>query len=391
MMLDLNLTEQQFGYVLAAAAAGYAIFQFPGGVFTDLTGPRKALTIIAVLWGLLTILTAVVPDDATAGVTLTLLSLLLVRFLVGAVHAPIFPLVGGAIERWFPMGGWALPNGLSSTGLTLGVAASAPLLAWMLVQYGWRTSFLVLSPLGFVIAAAWWWYARNSAAEHPSANAAEAELIDAGRPVVEAATGDQPSWLRVLKNRDVLLLMLAYFSMNYVFYMFFNWVNYYLVTVRGFDAQSAGFVTSAQWIAGAIGATAGGLLCDYLCRRSGIRRGCAWPAIGGVLASGTLMLAGSLSADATLAVTFLAGAFFCNQLTEGAFWAAAIGIGGRHAAAACGVMNTGGNTVGFVNALLVPAIAASLGWTAAMLTGSVFAVACAILWLFIRADRPIAE
>ena len=63
--------------------------------------------------------------------------------------------------------------------------------------------------------------------------------------------------------------------------------------------------------------------------------------------------------------------------------------GGRHAAAACGVMNTGGNTVGFVNALLVPVTAATLGWTAAMMTGTAFALVCAVLWLFIRADRPL--
>ncbi|HEX7719976.1 MAG TPA: MFS transporter, partial [Woeseiaceae bacterium] len=125
MMEDLQLSEQQLGYILAAFTAGYTIFQFPGGLFTDRFGPRRALTIVMVLWGLLTILTGLVPGSGVAGTATTVTALIVVRFLVGAVHAPIYPLTGGVVERWFPLGSWALPNGLSSTGLTLGTAATA--------------------------------------------------------------------------------------------------------------------------------------------------------------------------------------------------------------------------------------------------------------------------
>ena len=391
MMIDLNLTEAQFGYILAAFTAGYTIFQFPGGVFGDLLGPRRALTFIMVAWAALTLLTSVVPDQSYGGVTLTVIALITVRFLVGAAHAPIYPLTGGVVERWFPVGGWALPNGLSSTGLTLGTAATAPVLAWMLTFLGWRQSFVLLAPLGLIGAVLWWWYARDNASDHHAANAAEVELIYANRPLAAAADDSQPSWLRVLRNRNVLLLTLSYFCMNYVFYQMFNWVFYYLVTVRGFESQQAGLLTSVQWIAAAVGATVGGLLCDFLCRRYGLRRGCAWPAMFGVTISGLFLLAGSITANAYVAVACLAASFLFNQITEGAFWAAGIAIGGRHAAAACGVMNTGGNAVGFINALLVPFTAATLGWTAAMITGTAFAFVSAALWLFIRTDQLVAD
>lgn len=391
MMLDLGLTEIQFGYVLAAFTAGYTIFQFPGGVFGVKFGPRRALTILMVLWALLTALTSAVPGTAVGGTTVTLITLIAVRFLVGAVHAPIYPLTGGVVERWFPIGSWGLPNGLSSTGLTLGTAATAPLLAWMLSNFGWRPSFVFLAPLGLLGAALWWWYARDNASEHPSTNEAEVTLIYANRLPAKPSDDGQPAWLRVLKNRNVLLLTLSYFCMNYIFYLMFNWVFYYLVEIRGFASQHAGFLTSAQWIAAAVGATAGGLLCDTLCRRVGMRRGCAWPAIAGVSLSGIMLFLGSVSDSGYLAVAFLAASFFFNQLTEGAFWAAGISIGGRHAAAACGVMNTGGNAVGFVNALLVPLTAQTFGWTIAMVTGTVFAFISAILWLFVRADQPVAD
>ncbi|MGB5335375.1 MAG: MFS transporter, partial [Woeseiaceae bacterium] len=253
MIEDLQLNEIQWGWILAAFTAGYAIFQFPGGIFGDRAGARRAITIVAVLWGVLTIVTALVPGPEAAPAAVVIGSLMLVRFLVGAMHAPIFPVQNVAISQWFPVGGWALPLGLSSTGLTLGFAAAAPLLAWLIIQYGWRVSFLIVAPLGFLVAALWWWYARDDPADHDSVNAAELELIKANRSVPKAEGESRPGWLRVLKNRNVLLLTLSYSCMNFVFYEVFNWFYYYLVEVRQFSAQDAGYVSSTQWIAGAAG------------------------------------------------------------------------------------------------------------------------------------------
>jgi len=44
-----------------------------------------------------------------------------------------------------------------------------------------------------------------------------------------------------------------------------------------------------------------------------------------------------------------------------------------------------------IGGLMVPFIAAWLGWSAAIISGSVFAIVGALLWLFIRADEPMAE
>jgi len=66
IMADLGLSEIQLGMVLAAFAWGYAIFQFPGGIFGDLLGSRRTLTLIAVLWGVLTLATGLVPGTGFA-------------------------------------------------------------------------------------------------------------------------------------------------------------------------------------------------------------------------------------------------------------------------------------------------------------------------------------
>ena len=392
MMADLGLSKVQLGMVLSAFAWGYAIFQFPGGVFGDRLGPRRALAVIAVLWGILTLLTGLAPGKTVASTFAILAVLMGVRFVMGAVQAPLFPVgCGGAIGNWFPVSGWAFPNGLTSTGLTLGAAATAPLIAWLMETLGWRESFILTAPLAFLTAGVWWSYARDNPAEHPRVSRKELELINAGRGSLEPAASDRTAWKRVLKNRDILLLAASYFCMNYVFYIFFNWFFIYLVEVRGFEILKGGTYAAAPWMVGAVAASVGGLWCDRLCKRIGPRWGCRVPGMVGLSLVAGLLFLGATARNPYLAVAFLALSFGCTQLTEGAFWAAAIFVSGRHAAAATGVMNTGGNVVGGIGALLVPLTAETYGWVPALATGSVFALTGVVLWLFVRADQPLSS
>jgi len=388
-MSDLDLSEIQFGRVLAAFTFGYAIFQFPAGLIIDRFGARRTLAVIMMTWGVLTVATGVAGNIFAEQTSHTLFALIAVRFLVGVFHAPIYPLTGSVVERWFPIGSWALPNGLASAGLTIGTAVTAPLIVWMMSRYGWQSSFQLLAPLAFLGAALWWWYARDSPALHKQTNQEELDLIIANRAVALASRSEVPVWKRVLMNRNALLLMASYFCMNFVFYQMFNWVFYYLVTVREFAAQQASFLTSFQWLGAAVGAIFGGWLCDYLTRRMGIRMGTRIPVMIGLFGSALFLLCGAYTQQPLVAVGAIALCFLFNQMTDGAYWSAAISVGGKHSAAVCGVMNTGGNAVGVVNALLVPYLAHALGWATALASGALFAVVGGLLWLLIRADETM--
>ncbi|MEZ5461220.1 MFS transporter [Dokdonella sp.] len=397
MMADLQLTELQWGWVMSAFPLGYALFQFPGGVWGGRVGPRKALALIAVAWSLLIAVTSAIPSADVTSTALILTCLMAIQFFVGAAHAPVFPVMAASIERWFPVGGWGLPNGLTVCGLTIGLALTASALPWLIGAYGWRVSFLMIAPFGVCVGALWWWYSRDLPSEHRSINAAEVNLIAAGRDPVEyddtapPAPGEQPAWLRILKNRDALLVTLSYSCMNFVFYVVFSWGFYYLVKVRGFSEQDAGFLTSAQWLFAGIGAVIGGWACDRLCRRVGLRWGCRWPIVVGMLVSAALLLGVAFHPSAEVAAAMLGLCFFFNQMTEGPYWAASTAVGGRHAGASCGLMNTGANFMGFVNALLLAYVADALGWQVAIAIGAGFALVGVGLILLVRADCQVDQ
>ncbi len=83
--------------------------------------------------------------------------------------------------------------------------------------------------------------------------------------------------------------------------------------------------------------------------------------------------------------------FAFTQFTEGAYWSGATFVAGPHTSAATGILNTGGNLPGILSGPLIPFLAAQFGWLVAISTGSLFAVVAAVLWLFIRVDRPLAR
>ena len=391
MMGELGLSPVQLGMVLAAFAWGYGIFQFPGGVLGQVWGARKALFLIAVAWGVLNLLVGFVPGPGVVGPTGLLASLIVLRFLMGAAQAPLYPVMGGgAICAWFPVSNWAFPNGLTNAGLTLGSAATGPLVAWLMETVGWRQSFILTAPLALAFGAAWWWYARDTPADHPGVSQEELDLIEADRPPPTQAECEPGSWKVVLKSREVLLIALSYFCSNYLFYFFFNWLYIYLVQSRGFAMLEGGYYAAAPWITGAVGATVGGYACDRLAKGIGPRWGYAALPILGLLLGAFLILAAAWAHDPVVAVVYLSLCLGCQQLTEGAFWAATIAVGGRRSCAAGGVLNTGGNVVGGLGALLVPVTVEAFGWPAALVTTSGFALVGAALWLVIRADRPLA-
>ncbi|NJO13443.1 MAG: MFS transporter [Gammaproteobacteria bacterium] len=266
---EFAFTSAQLGWILGSFNFAYALFQIPGGIYGELLGPRRALAIIAVAWGVLTVLTGFAPALLAASATGAMVSLISIRFLLGVANAPLFPVAAGTFANWFPECRWAFPNAVLSVGLTLGQAAIGPLVTLLIIRYGWRESFYVLGPLGVLIGLWWYWYGRDLPAQHRAITPKELELIDAGRPVRVPAAHARGEWRKVLLQPNVLLLAASYFCMNYVFYMFAQWLFVYLVESRGFSLLESGLLYALPFATGALLAGLGGLTCDALCARVG--------------------------------------------------------------------------------------------------------------------------
>src|SRR4029077_978821 len=91
---DLHLTNEQFGWVLAAFALAYALFEIPSGMLGDRIGPKKVFIRIVAWWSIFTAIT---------GLANGLIFLLIVRFLFGVGESGTYPNSLLVVSRWFPV------------------------------------------------------------------------------------------------------------------------------------------------------------------------------------------------------------------------------------------------------------------------------------------------
>jgi ACS family glucarate transporter-like MFS transporter len=380
---EFGFTSAELGWILGAFNVTYTFLQVPGGIFGEKLGPRLALGSITITWGVLTWFTGFAPSLMAASATGVLVSLVVVRLLVGATHAPIFPIQAGTVEGWFPPGRWALPNALTSTGLSLGQAMLGPVMTALIVAYGWRWSFYVLAPLG-VVAGIWWlWYARDEPAQHRAMTREELVFIDAGRSATPPSAAAPGSIRSALANRDIMVLAVSYFCLNTVFYTFSYWLFTYLVESRGFSMLESGWLSTLPFVTGAVFTAIGGAVCDALCRRYGGLRGCRITAVSGLVLVAVFLAAGVFAPDPYVAVALLSLCFGFTLFTDTCYWAAATYASGDHTASATGLMNFGGNVPGLLAPLFGFAVD-TVGWVPTIASGSVFALIGAALWLCVR-------
>ena len=385
MMDDLGISQTELGWLLSAFIWGYTIFQFPGGLFSELVGPRKTMVVVTLGVTVITILMGfIVLMEPSLSILIPLI--LLCRFLVGAFQGPMFPAVGGGIiARWFPQGSWALPNGMSSTSLALGASVTPPLITLIVQFWGWKLSFFFISILGLIGTIMWWHYAKDWPQDHPSVNDKELELIGRKRKIETPVTLSLVK--ETLAEKNVLFLSISYLCMNYVFYIFFSWLFIYLVNVRGFSILEGGLLASLPFICGAIAATLGGYMCDRLQKRIGIEWGHKIPIIVGLLPSTVCLIFGSYTQNPYLAVLSLSLCFGFIQLTEGSYWSSLVYISKKSIQGSGGILNTGGNLGGVISTPLVPLLVAQYNWIIALSSGAIFAIAGIIFFLMIKFDN----
>ena len=382
---EYHLSKIQLGWIFSAFLAGYALFQTPGGRLADKLGARLMLPLGVVWWGIFTALTGVVPAHFSSA----LLAFVVLRFALGAGEAVIYPASNQFVARWIPSAERGLANGLIFSGVGAGAGFAPPLIAYIMLRYGWRSSFLVCAILGLLAGLVWYLIARNSPEEHPRVAPAELARIQSGLPILVEAKPALVSWGRMLRSREVLAITISYFSFGYVAWIFFSWFYIYLAEVRGLNLKVSALYSMLPFLAMAVCSPLGGVLSDAATRRRGARAGRSGVAVLAMVLAAVFLVFGSRAENTRLAVLVLAGGAGALYLSQSSFWSVTADIGGRSSGAVSGFMNMGNQFGGMITASLTPWIASRLGWKAPFFVAAVLCLGGAAAWLFVDPLRRL--
>jgi MFS family permease len=381
MRKELGFDLVTMGYIASAFQLSYALFQVPGGLFGDKFGARKALSLIVIWWSAFTSLTALAWN---AGVMIA------VRFLFGIGEAGAFPIATRSLSRWMLATERGYAQGLTHAGSRLGSAITPPIVAWLILHYGWRVPFFVFGALGVLWAIAWHWYYRDSPDEHAGVNAAELEIIHTGGAVRKSASASVP-WRQILSSPTMWFLCPMYFCYNYSLQVYIVWYPTYLRESRGMTLTQMGFYASLPLLAGTAGDFLGGWFSDRVLKRTGnIQLARRWVAIAGFLTCAAATVPAALTSDVYTSVICSSIAFFALEWTVGVSWAVPLDIGGDFAGSISAFMNMCGNLGGTLSSFALGFMVTYWGWNVPFLvTGGLTAFA-ALLYLKIDSTRRIA-
>lgn len=360
----LNLSPVQMGFILSAFGWAYVAAQVPGGALLDRFGVKRVYIGAIVLWSIFTAMQGFVGFIGGLSIVGSLFAL---RFLVGLAEAPSFPGNARIVAAWFPAAERGTASAIFNSAQYFALVAFAPLMSWLVHDFGWRSVFFFMGGLG-VVAALIFAKFITSPDKHAMVNAGELAIIQAGGAVsMEARVagtkgGFSLSRLKfLLTNRMLLGIYLAQYCINVLTYFFVTWFPIYLVKERGLNIIQAGFAAAAPALCGFIGGLAGGIISDYLLKKSnniGLAR--KIPIFIG-MALALAIIPCAWADQEWLVITLMAVAFFGKGIAS-LGWAVVSDVSPREFIGLTGgVFNMFGNAAGIVTPIVIGYIVAATG------------------------------
>ena len=364
MQKDLGIDAVTLGYIFSAFGWAYVLGQIPGGWLLDRFGSKRVYAAGIFIWSLFTLLQGFVGMMPMAWAVVTLFVL---RFMVGFAEAPSFPGNARIVAAWFPTAERGTASAIFNSAQYFATALFAPLMGWIVYAFGWEHVFVVMGALGIVFSAVWMKTIYNPK-EHPRISAAEVDYIASNGGLVDMDQHKKgsggPQWHyigQLLRNRMMMGVYLGQYCINAITYFFLTWFPVYLVQERGMTILKAGFIASLPAVMGFVGGVLGGVISDWLLRRGhSLTLARKLPIVCGMLLSTTMVLCNYVSAE-WMVVGFMTLAFFGKGF--GALgWAVVSDTSPKQIAGLSGgLFNTIGNIASITTPIIIGYIISTTG------------------------------
>jgi ACS family hexuronate transporter-like MFS transporter len=237
---QFHLSNVEYSRIVFAFLLAYTLSNGISGPVIDRLGTKLGYALCMVWWSI----AAVLHGLATGG-----LSLGIFRFLLGIGEAGNWPAGVKVATEWFPEGERALASGMFNSGSALGALLAPPIVAWILLRYGWQPAFVAVGAAGLMWLVLWLPIYRT-----PHGVAAELEAPPI--PVRELA-----------RTRFVPAFTFSKMFLDPVWYFYLFWFPEYLKRARGLDIAAIGKYSWIPFAVAGIGNFLGGGFSGWLLRR----------------------------------------------------------------------------------------------------------------------------
>ena len=143
---DLGIGEAEYGYIVSAFQAAYAIGMLLMGRIIDKLGTKLGYAFAFIGWSLAAIAHAFAKAPFGFGVA---------RAALGITEAGNFPAAIKTTAEWFPKRERALATGLFNSGTNVGAIIAPIVVPWLAINWGWQMAFIATGAVGMIWLIFW--------------------------------------------------------------------------------------------------------------------------------------------------------------------------------------------------------------------------------------------
>ncbi|GAA4617216.1 MFS transporter [Saccharopolyspora hordei] len=254
LQVDLGISATAYGIGAGLFFITYSLAEIPSNLVLHRVGARFWITRIMIIWGLVSAGMAFVQGEW---------SFYIMRMLLGAAEAGLFPGVMYYLTQWFTRADRAKANGLFLLGVSAANILGPPLGGLLLGlgglggMHGWQWMFLVEGLPACLLAFVVWKKLPDRPEQARFLTAAEAEDLQrriAAEDEAGAEASGTHSMRQVWRDPQILLVVAVYLTQQIAVYA----LSYFLPSIIGtygeLSSVQIGLLTSVPWIFAGLGA-----------------------------------------------------------------------------------------------------------------------------------------
>jgi ACS family hexuronate transporter-like MFS transporter len=221
---DLGWSEADYGYIVAAFQAAYAIGLLISGRILDKIGTKLGYTIAIVFWSIAGMAHAAARSAFSFGVA---------RFFLGLGESANFPAAVKSVAEWFPKKERALATGLFNSGSNIGAITAPIIVSAITLTYGWQWAFIITGALGFIWMVFWLMFYKLPGV-HRGVSRAEYLHIHSDN---ESDNSNPLQWKEIFTRREIMAICLSRFVTDWVWWFYLFWTPDFLNSKFGVNLK----------------------------------------------------------------------------------------------------------------------------------------------------------
>lgn len=224
---EFGLSNTQLGLANSIFFLTYAIAQIPFGVIGDKIGRKLVISIGFIVLAIMTYLT---------GLATTFIIFLMIRAFAGigqgAYYGPQYALSTEAI----PDNKRTIGNAIINSGMAFGTSGGYLLSSKLVLENGehWSRPFFIMAIPTLIVGIIFYTMLKEKVIRPE----------DADKPIKEEPIKKSVSLGTIFSNRNLVAAFILCFCSIYANFVIITWLPQFLITERGFEGTSVGFISS---------------------------------------------------------------------------------------------------------------------------------------------------